>query len=252
MTSDVRLSVVVPAFNEEERLPATLARIRGYLEERAIASEIIVVDDGSSDRTARAAAEALRGRPNDLVLRLAKNRGKGRAVREGVLASKGRFVLYTDADLSTPIGDIEKFFPVMEGGADVVIGSRAHPQAEIQVHQNPLREFLGKTFNVFVRALILQGFRDTQCGFKLFRGDAAREVFRLVRTDGFSFDVEALFIARRLGFRVAEVPVVWCDSRPSKVRLVGSSLRMLGDLLRIRPRHRRTAPGKDGRKSRST
>ncbi|HQH46767.1 MAG TPA: glycosyltransferase, partial [Candidatus Aminicenantes bacterium] len=172
----VFLSVVVPAYNEDARLGPTLRTIRAHLESRINAAgtgngptEIIVVDDGSTDRTGAVAAEALRGRPRDRVLRRGKNRGKGFSVKEGMLAAAGRLILFTDADLSTPITELEKLLAGIRDGHDIVIGSRALPGAEIRRRQRVLRERMGKTFNLFVRGWVLKGFPDTQCGFKLFR-----------------------------------------------------------------------------------
>ncbi len=241
------LSVVVPAYNEEARLGATLKGIREYLESHPYASEIIVVDDGSTDRTSEVAAEALRGRPGDRVLHRADNLGKGASVKEGVLAAAGQLILFTDADLSTPIEEIEKMLPEIEGGADIVIGSRALHESDIQIRQNRFRELMGKTFNVFVRACAVDGIRDTQCGFKLFKREAAQAVFPALGTCGFCFDVEALYIGLRLGLRIAQVPVVWRNFPQSKVHIVRSSARMIWDLLGIRRRHRRI--GKSGPKS---
>jgi dolichyl-phosphate beta-glucosyltransferase len=241
------LSVVVPAYNEEARLGTTLARIRGYLEARPYAAEIIVVDDGSTDRTSEIAAEALRGRAGDRILRRSENRGKGASVKEGMLAASGELILFTDADLSTPIEEVEKMLPRIEAGADIVIGSRALDDSDIQVRQNRWREMMGKTFNVFVRACAVDGIRDTQCGFKLFKREAARAVFANLGTCGFCFDVEALYISRRLGLRIHQVPVIWRNSPQSRVHIVRSSSRMIWDLLGIRRRHRRL--GRKGRPS---
>jgi dolichyl-phosphate beta-glucosyltransferase len=242
----VFLSVVVPAYNEEARLGATLKCVREYLESRPYASEIIVVDDGSTDRTSAVAAEALGGRTGDRILRRADNRGKGASVKEGVLAAAGELILFTDADLSTPIDEIEKLLPEIEKGADIVIGSRAMDGSDIQVRQNRFREWMGKTFNVFVRTCAVDGIRDTQCGFKLFKRKAARAVFPELGTCGFCFDVEALFLGRRMGLQIAQVPVIWRNSPRSKVRIVRSSARMIWDLLGIRRRHRRRG-GKEPR-----
>jgi len=236
------LSVVVPAFNEEARIGQTLTSIRGYLLEKNFRSEIIVVDDGSRDRTAEEAGLALRGMAEVQIIRCPRNAGKGAALKEGILRARGDFVLFSDADLSTPIEELEKFWPLVDQGCDVVIGSRALPGADIQVRQSPIRELMGKTFNVFVRLLVLKGIRDTQCGFKLFRGETAREVFPLIRTRGFSFDVETLSLCRRLGHRIAQVPVVWRNAPQSRVRIVRSSARMFLDLLKIRRRVQRALP----------
>ncbi len=213
---EVFLSVVIPAFDEETRIVTTLRTIRAYLEARPYASEVIVVGDGCGDRTCEVASACLRGREGDRVLDRAENRGKGFSVAEGVAASRGGFVLFSDADLSTPIEELEKLWPEMERGADVVIGSRALPGSDVQVRQNRLREGMGKVFNVFVRLFVLRGIKDTQCGFKLFRRRAALDIFPRLKLCGFSFDVEALYLARKRGFRIAQVPVIWrnCADEP--------------------------------------
>jgi dolichyl-phosphate beta-glucosyltransferase len=241
--SEIALTVVIPAFDEEARIGETLRRMRVYLESRGEAFEIIVVGDGCRDRTCAAAAACLRGEGRDRVLERTENRGKGYSVAEGVAAARGRLILFSDADLSTPIEEIEKFLPQIEEGFDVVIGSRALPESEVQVRQRRPRESMGKIFNVLVRLLVLPGTRDTQCGFKLFRREAARDIFPRLRIRGFSFDVEALYLARRRGWRIAQVPVVWRNSPRSRVRIVRSSAVMLRDLLRIRRLHRHDAPG---------
>jgi dolichyl-phosphate beta-glucosyltransferase len=234
----VFLSVVIPAFNEEARLGETLRTIRAYLESRPESSEIIVVGDGCTDRTCDIAAEVLADRPGDRILRRAKNRGKGYSVREGVLAARGGLILFSDADLSTPIAEFEKLQARILADDDIVIGSRALPESDIQRRQNRFRELMGKSFNFSVRLFVLRGIRDTQCGFKLFRREAALAVFSLLRIEGFGFDVEALYIARRLGYRIGQVPVIWINSPQSKVRIVRSSAGMIGDLLRIKRLHR--------------
>jgi len=230
----LRLSVVVPAFNEERRIGPTLERIAAYLARQPYAAEIIVVDDGSTDLTVPRAEASLREGPPFRILSRAVNRGKGAAVRDGVMAAAGGFILFTDADLSTPIEELEKFWPEIEAGADAVIGSRALPGSDVQVHQAAVRETMGKTFNLLVRFLVMRGYPDTQCGFKLFRTAAAKDVFSRLRTEGFSFDVEVLWLCRKLGYRVRQVPVCWRNSPESRVRLVRGSLAMLRDLWRIR------------------
>lgn len=240
----VYLTVVIPAYNAEKHIAASLGTAAAYLARQPFASEIIVVDDGSADRTAEAAREALAGRPRSRVMRRERNLGKGASVREGVLAAAGEVVLFSDDDLATPIGELDKVLAEIGAGADAVIGSRAHPESVIQVRQRRPREWLGKAFNVLVRLSVLGGYRDTQCGFKAFRREAARAVFTRLRTEGFGFDVEVLVLCRELGFRVVEVPVTWCDARPSRLRLFGGSWGMLRDLWRIRRDARRRAKGR--------
>jgi|YNPBryunderm2012_1023409.scaffolds.fasta_scaffold00025_16 dolichyl-phosphate beta-glucosyltransferase len=228
------LSVVVPAFNEEKRLGLTLRKIMDYLDSRSIQAEIIVVDDGSSDRTAEKAREVLSNWPEFKVLKLSENRGKGAAVKEGMLAASGHLILFTDADLSTPIEELEKMLPLTREGYEVVIASRALPGAEIKRKQSWLRRNMGKTFNFLVQLLLIKGIKDTQCGFKLFRQEAARKIFSQLQCQGFAFDVEVLWRARKFGYKIAQVPVVWVNSPESKVRLFRSSIRMFLDLLKIR------------------
>jgi dolichyl-phosphate beta-glucosyltransferase len=228
------LSVVIPAYNEALRLPATLRRIHAYLEEAAPDHEIIVVDDGSTDSTAERTLEAASELRGIRLINNEVNRGKGYSVRRGVLSSRGQLVLISDADLSTPIEEMEKLLPFVRGGFDFAIGSRGMKESDIAVRQPWHREKMGKTFNLMVRAIAVRGIRDTQCGFKLMRGDAAREVFGKCRLDGFSFDVEVLFVARGLGYKIREVPIRWLDSPSSRVRLLSDPAKMLVDLLRIR------------------
>jgi dolichyl-phosphate beta-glucosyltransferase len=230
------LSIVIPAYNEEKRIAKSLRAVFDYLAAKPFGAEIIVVDDGSTDRTAEAAAAALAGRVPHRVLKRGKNIGKGYSVREGVLASSGQAVLFTDADLSTPIEELDKFLPRLEEGYDIVIGSRALPGCDIRVPQAAPRRAMGRFFNRLVRLFVMKGSRcpDTQCGFKVFRRAAAVDLFSRLETKGFSFDVELLVLAGKAGYRVAEVPIVWCDSPPSRVRIVRSSWQMLRDLLRIR------------------
>jgi len=223
------LSVVIPAFNEEQRLPDTLTRLVGFLERWPGSHEILLVDDGSTDRTVERAQEVC---PSILVTRSRRNRGKGHAVREGMRRATGRRRLMTDADLSTPIEELERLLQQMERGYDVVIGSRALPGAQIQVHQPIYREALGRLFNLLVRWLVVPGLHDTQCGFKLFSEEAAR-VFEVTRLDGFCFDVEALFVARKRGLRIAELPVTWRNDAATRVTALRGAL-AFADLLRIR------------------
>jgi len=229
--SAFRLSVVIPAYDEALRLPATLARVRAHLAERGVAHEILVVDDGSSDATAEVARAAGGGAVR--VLRHEPNRGKGYAVRRGMLAATGERRLMTDADLSTPIEELARLEAEIDRGFDVAIGSRAVAGARIEVRQPAYREAMGRLFNVLVQVLLLPGLADTQCGFKLFTAAAAEAAFGACRLDGFSFDVEALYVARRRGLRVAEVPIVWRNDAATRVGLGGGSA-AFADLLRIR------------------
>jgi glycosyltransferase involved in cell wall biosynthesis len=226
--SDPALSVVIPAFNEAQRLPPTLAKIQRHLAGRPGGSEILVVDDGSADATADVAARA-----GATVLRNEGNRGKGYSVRRGMLHARGARRLMTDADLSTPIEELERLMACMDEGYDIVIASRAMAGSRVEVRQPWYRENLGRAFNLVVRALVLPGLQDTQCGFKLFTAAAARDAFGASRLDGFSFDVEALVAARRRGYRIAELPVTWRNDEATRVGMVRGGLAFL-DLLRIR------------------
>jgi dolichyl-phosphate beta-glucosyltransferase len=229
----VDLSVVVPCFDEASRLPASLAAAQAYLAVCGHEFELILVDDGSRDGTREIIREAERANPAVRGITLPRNRGKGRALAEGVRQSRGRLVLTSDADFSAPIAELPKLVRSIEAGAQVAIGSRAARGAR-EVDQPVHRRLMGKAFNLLVQALLLPGLWDTQCGFKLFRGDVARELFGALRTDGFAYDVEVLYRARRCGYRVSEVPVRWTNSPTSRVQAVRHSREMLADLLRIR------------------
>jgi dolichyl-phosphate beta-glucosyltransferase len=228
------LSIVIPAYNEENRLPATLDRIVSYVERSPVpVLEILVVDDGSRDKTA-ALVEARGG-----LVRLVKNpgnRGKGYAVRNGMLASNGDWILSTDADLSAPIEELEKLITAARrANAVVAIGSRALNRKLVKVHQPALRELSGRAFNVAMRMVTGLPFRDTQCGFKLFGKGAAQEIFSRQIEDGFSFDVEDLVIAHALELRTIEVPVEWSNVEGTKVSLT-QGIKSFADLARIRMR----------------
>ncbi|MCB9478473.1 MAG: glycosyltransferase family 2 protein [Deltaproteobacteria bacterium] len=229
-----RLSVIIPAYNEAQRLGPTLDQLRDYFATQSYDAEVLVVDDGSEDGT-RALAEA---RKEDLpylrVIANDRNRGKGYTVKHGIHEATGDILLFFDADASTPIDQIEKFFPKFDEGVDVVIGSRSLPDSDVQVHQPFYRESMGRIFNIFVQLIVLRGIIDTQCGFKAFRREAAREIFPRQRLEGFGFDVEVLFLARKLGYQIREVPIVWINSPASRVHAVLDSTRMFTELLLIR------------------
>jgi len=231
-----RLSIVIPAYNEVGRIEATLRACRAFLDARGDAQgEILVVDDGSTDGTAALVA---RTDPRAQVLSYGGNRGKGFAVKTGVLAARGERVLFSDADLSAPIEEVVKLEAALAGGADVAIGSRGLPGSDIEVHQSMPREMMGRTFNVLVRLLVLDGLMDTQCGFKLLARDVAQGLFADMRVEGFAFDVELLWLARRRGLAIAEVPIKWRHVEASKVSPVVDASRMFRDIVRIRWLHR--------------
>lgn len=238
------LSVIVPAFNEAARIGPTLERVDRYLGRRPGSFEIVVVDDGSGDATVRIAEE--HASPSLRVVRLGENRGKGAALRRGVAASRGDRVLLCDADLSTPIEDVEALATALDGGFDLAIGSRALPSSRLDRRQPFYRQTMGKIFNLLVRLLVVGGFRDTQCGFKLLRGAVARDLFERLVIDRFAYDVELVWMARRLGHRVVEVGVRWSDSPDSRVHPVRDSLAMMRDLLRMRWHHRGPASRPSG------
>ena len=233
------LSVVIPAYNEQERLPSTLERVAEYFAAWAGRQvEVIVVDDGSSDATAAISRDAARrlARPglSFRVIDNPGNRGKGYTVRHGMLEAAGDWVLFSDADLSAPIEEVEKLIDAVEtSGADIAIGSRGIDRSLIGERQPPARELMGRFFNLFVRAVTGLGFADTQCGFKLFSRAAAQAVFSRQFLERFGFDVEILYIARRAGLRIVEVPVVWNDVEGTKVSLLAGA-DGFADVLRVR------------------
>jgi dolichyl-phosphate beta-glucosyltransferase len=230
------LSVVVPAYNEEQRLPRTIEQIETYLAGRKLDHELILVDDGSADGTRQVMEAAARAHPAVRIEVLPHNRGKGRALAVGVEAAKGEQILVTDADLSTPIEELEKLQAGLAGGAGVAIASRALKGSRVEVSQPVYRVLMGKGFNLIVQAVLLPGIWDTQCGFKLFRADVAHSVFENLVTDGFAYDPEVLYRARKHGVRIVEVPVVWRNSAPTKVRPLKSSFDMLRHVIRLRMR----------------
>lgn len=233
MTDDLPyLSIIIPAHNEEQRLPHTLEQVAEFLSRQDFNSEIIVVENGSSDRTLALAQIYAQRIPNLRVLHSAE-RGKGLAVKMGMLAARGRYRFFADADLSMPIAEVARFIPPALPDAQVAIGSREAPGA-VRYDEPSYRHVTGRVFNTIVRLLALPGLEDTQCGFKCFRGDIADEVFPLQTISGWTFDVEVLFIARRRGYRIVEVGIPWYFNADSKIRVARDASRMFLDLINIR------------------
>jgi len=232
--ASTHVTVVVPAFNEADRLPRTLNDIASFVEADGRRFEIIVVDDGSVDSTSAVVARMARAYPLIRLIRMPRNRGKGHAVRTGVVNAIGERVLFADADGATPIEELYRLERALDDGADVAIGSRAVASADVRVEARPLRRLSGRIFHLLVRYLTVQGIVDTQCGFKLFTGAAAVDLFSRMRMDGFAFDVELLMMAQRRSYRIAEIPVNWTHQPGSKVSVVRDGLRMARDLFRIR------------------
>ena len=230
------LTIVIPCYNEEQRLPPTVEHVERFLDARNEPYELILVDDGSADGTRKVMEAAAERNSAIRVEALPRNRGKGRALATGVQAAKGDEILLTDADLSTPIEELDKLEAALSNGAGIAIGSRALPGSRVEVSQPFYRVVMGKGFNLIVQAVLLPGIWDTQCGFKLFRADVAQRVFAHLETDGFGFDPEVLYRARKQGVKIAEVPVVWRNSAPTKVSPVRSSLDMLKHVIRLRLR----------------
>lgn len=226
------VSVVIPAYNEERRISATLRRIVEYARERLPAWEVIVVDDGSRDRTSEVARAAVGADEPLRVLRVEPNRGKGHAFKVGALASTYPYVLLSDADLSTPIEEVEKLWPYASPRT-VVIGSRALQESRLEVRQPFYREMMGKTFNLVVQLLLLPGIHDSQCGFKLLGREVVDGVVRELVTDRFAFDVELLARAMRRGFEVREVAVRWRNDDRTRVHPIRDSASMLRDVFRL-------------------
>lgn len=227
------LSIIIPAFNEESRLPATLERIASYIGTSGRETEILVVDDGSNDGTAAVAEYFQIKMPSLRVVSNGVNRGKGYSVRHGMREARGRIALFTDADLSAPIDEAGKLIDAL-GTYDVAIGSRAMDRSLITVHESPFREFAGIIFNKIVRIILWMPFVDTQCGFKAFRRDRCAIIFEQQTIERFGFDPELLYLARHHGLRTVEIPVRWGHSPATKVSMLHDSVRMFVDVFTIR------------------
>jgi dolichyl-phosphate beta-glucosyltransferase len=226
-------SCVTPAY-EAQRIGHTLRAVGAYLQRQPFPAEIIVVDDGSRDATAATVAAFEAALPPVRLLRHGRNRGKGFSVRQGFVHASGDYLLFSDVDLSTPIEEVEKLLAALREPCEVAIGSRALAASQVEVRQPRYREYMGRLYNRCVQALAVPGIQDTQCGFKCFRRDAALAICARMTAEGFGFDVEMLYLARHLGYRVREVPVVWRHAPQSRVRLWQDPVSMLGELVRIR------------------
>ena len=227
----MKVSVIIPAYNEKKRLPRSLRIISNYLLSHALSYEIIVVSDGSTDNTAQTVKKM--GLENIRLVEYHPNRGKGYAVRMGFQEAAGDVVLLSDADLSTPISEYGKLFSYFQKGYEVVLGSRGLPESEVKLPQKCHRRFMGKTFNSMVQLFIVRGFQDTQCGFKLLSGKAVKEILPRMTLNGFAFDVELVLIAQKSGFKIIEVPVKWYNSPESRVLIWRDPLRMFAELFSI-------------------
>jgi glycosyltransferase involved in cell wall biosynthesis len=227
-------SIVIPAYNESDRIRPTLDVVLRYVDDNKWDVEILVVDDGSRDDTAAIVREYGRSHPQVQLVQNPGNRGKGFSVRNGMLHARGEICLFTDADLSSPISEAEKLFAAIRQGAEIAIGSR-WLRAELQTERQPLyRQVLGRAFNLVLRLILGLHFMDTQCGFKAFRRDSAQKIFPLQKIERWGFDPEILFLARRIGLRAVEVPVIWAHSEGTRLHPFRDGLRMFGDVLRIR------------------
>jgi glycosyltransferase involved in cell wall biosynthesis len=225
------LSIVIPAHNEEMRLPRALRQVFAFLDQQSYSAEVIVVENGSSDHTFELAREFAAQHSNLIVIR-EEQAGKGNALRRGVLEAHGEYRFICDADLSMPIEEVQKFLPPVLTGFDIIIGSREAPGA-VRYNEPPYRHLGGRAINFLIRLLILPGLNDTQCGFKCFRAEAAEKLFRQQKLTGWSFDIELLYLARRKRMSIKEIPVQWYFDADSKVRAVRDALRMISDIFRI-------------------
>ncbi len=230
------LSIVIPAYNEAHRITDTLKKIIEYFRKTKIEYEIIVINDGSIDNTKiklQQIKEKYSGNVRITIINNDKNKGKGFAVKQGIMVSNGEYIYFTDADLSTPIEEIEKFLKYIKE-YDIVIGSRAVKNSKILLHQPFYRELAGKLFNKFLKLILGLPYNDTQCGAKLFKSDVAKFVFSKTTIYGFSFDVEVLFIAKKYRYKILELPVVWSHCKDSKINLLVDGFRMLCDVIKIK------------------
>lgn len=235
----MELSVVIPAYNESKKIEKTIKQIVAYLDDHHFIYELIIVDDGSLDTTNDTVMRLItQGKAKIVLLRNDKNMGKGFSVRRGVVASSKDYILFTDADLSTPIEETDKLLSFLKEGFDIAIGSRRAGGAVIELHQPWYREKLGQVFNLFIQLLLFRGIKDTQCGFKCFKRDVAKRIFGKARLNRFSFDAEILYLAKRLGYRIKEVPVRWLNDPETKVGVIKNLFSVPIEILKIRFLHK--------------
>ena len=228
------LAVIIPAYNEEVRMLPTLVRINEYMQTQPYSWCVVVVSDGSDDQTETHVSDFSRGHSEFSLIANRPNRGKGSAVRNGMLQVEGEWLLFSDADLAAPIEEIEKLLPHLTQATPIAIGSRPLKESKLEIRQPFYREWAGRSFNFLVQLLGIRGIKDTQCGFKVFRADVARDVFSRCKIDGFGFDFEALMVAKDLGYGIAEVPIRWAHQEGSKVRLLRDGTRMILELIKLR------------------
>jgi len=233
LTDAVTVSIVIPAYNEGSRLPKTFPSIMRYMESLGIPYEVIVVDDGSTDETGRMVLEMAPANPRVTLIRHEANQGKGKAVQTGMLAARGEYVIFADADLSTPIEMVERFVAHLADGCDIVVGNRRMKESILEIRQPKLREFLGRIFTRLTQLILRSQVSDQTCGFKGFTRRAAAEVFRRQRIADWAFDAEILHIASRLGLKIRQQPVVWRDDAKSKVRVGRACVKSLTSLVAI-------------------
>lgn len=233
------LSIVIPAYNEEGRIARTLAKIYDFLHKKDYDCEVIIVDDGSTDKTVLEIQQSQLFKEGKAgIIKNWINMGKGFSVKRGILATRGDYVLFSDADSSTPVEESDKLFNHINKGHDIIIGSRALKESDVRIHQPWYRERMGKAFNLFVKLLLIKEFNDTQCGFKLFKGNVARKLAGLLKIDGFCFDVEIIYLAKKMGYSIKETGIIWENSPQSKVKVINGSVSMFLDLLKIKLIHR--------------
>lgn len=228
------ISVIIPAYNEEKTIEKALLAVDDFLVKNFANYEIILVDDASNDNTHNIASKLSRRITNLTIIKNSRNRGKGYSVKKGVFCAGSEYIVFSDADLSTPLDELSGFMNYLNDGADIVIGSRALRDSRIMKKQIITRRTMGRVFNLLIKIFLFRGINDTQCGFKCFRARIARELFSLQRLTGFCFDAEILYLARKLKYPVKEVPVRWINREDSRVSMLGDSLQMLIDIFRIR------------------